>query len=145
MTTSHNRGATSFWRPTSSAGFAMVALGAAMWGTDPLFRQGLAPDLPASVLVFVEPLPPVLLLARHVRRQGLAGPRRARLRRLRARDLPLHRGLHLRQPHHPGPAPAGPAALRRGRRPAAARGADAAALRRVPDRRAGGRLPDRVP
>jgi drug/metabolite transporter (DMT)-like permease len=74
MTTSNGRGGTTFWRPTSSAGFAMVALGAAMWGTDPLFRQGLALDLPASVIVFVEHLLPVLILVPLVVR----GLRRAR-------------------------------------------------------------------
>lgn len=63
-----------FWRPTSSAGFAMVALGAALWGTDPLFRQGLALDLPASVIVFVEHLLPAAILAPLV----LRGLRRAR-------------------------------------------------------------------
>lgn len=63
-----------FWRPTSSAGFAMVALGAALWATDPLFRQGLALDLPASVIVFVEHLLPTLLLVPLV----IRGLRRAR-------------------------------------------------------------------
>jgi drug/metabolite transporter (DMT)-like permease len=52
----------------------MVALGAALWGTDPLFRQGLALDLPASVIVFVEHLLPAALLAPLVVR----GLRRAR-------------------------------------------------------------------
>ncbi len=37
-----------------SYGFALVAAGAAIWGSDPLFRRGLAEDLPASVVVFVE-------------------------------------------------------------------------------------------
>jgi drug/metabolite transporter (DMT)-like permease len=53
----------------------MVALGAALWGTDPLFRQGLALDLPASVIVFVEHLLPAALLAPLVVR----GLRRARV------------------------------------------------------------------
>jgi DME family drug/metabolite transporter len=53
----------------------MVALGAALWGTDPLFRQGLALDLPASVIVFVEHLLPAALLAPLV----IRGLRRARV------------------------------------------------------------------
>ena len=73
-TSTNERGAVTFWRPTSSAGFAMVALGAALWGTDPLFRQGLALDLPASVIVFVEHLLPALLLLPLI----LRGLRRAR-------------------------------------------------------------------
>ena len=39
-----------------SYGFALVAAGAAIWGSDALFRRGLAFDLPASVVVFVEHL-----------------------------------------------------------------------------------------
>jgi drug/metabolite transporter, DME family len=74
MRTSTGRSAVTFWRPTSSAGFGMVALGAALWGTDPLFRQGLALNLPASVIVFVEHLLPAALLAPLVVR----GLRRAR-------------------------------------------------------------------
>lgn len=72
--TSTGRSGAPFWRPTSSAGFALVALGAALWGTDPLFRQGLALDLPASVIVFVEHLLPAALLGPLVVR----GLRRAR-------------------------------------------------------------------
>ncbi len=37
-----------------SGGFLLVALGAALWGTDALFRRGLALDLPAATLVFLE-------------------------------------------------------------------------------------------
>ncbi len=37
-----------------SGGFLLVALGAALWGTDALFRRGLAMDLPAATLVFLE-------------------------------------------------------------------------------------------
>jgi DME family drug/metabolite transporter len=64
----------SLWRPTSARSFALVALGAALWGTDPLFRQGLALELPAPVIVLVEQLLPTLLLAPFV----LRGLRRAR-------------------------------------------------------------------
>jgi DME family drug/metabolite transporter len=53
----------SLWRPTSAASFAMVSIGAALWGTDPLFRQWLALALPAPVIVLVEHLLPALLLA----------------------------------------------------------------------------------
>jgi drug/metabolite transporter (DMT)-like permease len=74
MATSTARSTAPFWRPTSSAGFGLVALGAALWGTDPLFRQGLALNLPASVIVFVEHLLPAALLAPLVVR----GLRRAR-------------------------------------------------------------------
>lgn len=37
-----------------SGGFLLVALGAALWGTDALFRRGLALELPAATLVFLE-------------------------------------------------------------------------------------------
>ncbi|MGH8916415.1 MAG: DMT family transporter [Acidimicrobiia bacterium] len=37
-------------------GFVFVAGGAALWGTDALFRRGLALDLPAPTLVFLEHL-----------------------------------------------------------------------------------------
>ncbi|MFV1991043.1 MAG: DMT family transporter, partial [Acidimicrobiales bacterium] len=39
-----------------SSGFLLVALGAALWGTDALFRRSLALDLPASTVVFWEHL-----------------------------------------------------------------------------------------
>lgn len=41
-------------RSSVSGGIVLVALGAALWGTDALFRRGLALDLPASTLVFLE-------------------------------------------------------------------------------------------
>lgn len=41
-------------KPTVSAGLLMVALGAALWGTDAVFRRGLALELPATTLVFLE-------------------------------------------------------------------------------------------
>lgn len=37
-----------------SGGILLVALGAALWGTDALFRRGLALELPAATLVFLE-------------------------------------------------------------------------------------------
>lgn len=37
-----------------SGGILLVALGAALWGTDALFRRGLALEMPASTLVFLE-------------------------------------------------------------------------------------------
>lgn len=37
-----------------AAGFPLVALAAALWGTDALFRRGLALDLPAPTVVFWE-------------------------------------------------------------------------------------------
>ena len=37
-------------------GFYLVALGAGLWGTDALFRRGLALELPASTVVFWEHL-----------------------------------------------------------------------------------------
>lgn len=46
-----------------SHGFALVAMGAAIWGGDALFRRGLALDLPASVVVFGEHLVLVVLTA----------------------------------------------------------------------------------
>ena len=42
-------------------GFLLVAFGAALWGTDALFRRGLALELPASVVVFWEHVILVLL------------------------------------------------------------------------------------
>lgn len=62
------------WRPTSARSFALVALGAGLWGTDPLFRQELALQLPASVIVLVEQFLPALLIAPF----ALRGLRRAR-------------------------------------------------------------------
>jgi len=47
----------------AGAGFALVACAAALWGTDALFRQGLADDLPASAVVFGEHVLLVLLVA----------------------------------------------------------------------------------
>lgn len=51
-----------FWQPTSASNFTLVVIGAALWGTDPLFRQWLALQLPASVIVLVEQLLPVALV-----------------------------------------------------------------------------------
>ena len=39
------------WRRTTGGSFALVALGAAMWGTDPVLRQGLALHMPAPAIV----------------------------------------------------------------------------------------------
>lgn len=47
----------------TGAGFLLVAAAAALWGTDALFRQGLAADLPAAAVVFGEHLLLVLLVA----------------------------------------------------------------------------------
>lgn len=41
-------------RPTTAFGFALVAVAAATWGSDALFRQGLALQLPAGTVVMVE-------------------------------------------------------------------------------------------
>lgn len=41
-------------RTHTSGGFLLVAAGAALWGTDAIFRRGLALDLAAPVLVFLE-------------------------------------------------------------------------------------------
>ncbi|MDX1448865.1 MAG: DMT family transporter, partial [Acidimicrobiia bacterium] len=41
-------------RTRPSGGFLLVAGGAALWGTDAIFRRGLALDLAAPVLVFLE-------------------------------------------------------------------------------------------
>jgi drug/metabolite transporter, DME family len=45
---------TTIRKPTVSRGIALVALGAALWGTDAIFRRGLALELPATTLVFLE-------------------------------------------------------------------------------------------
>lgn len=52
----------SFWRPASGRSFALVVAGAAMWGTDPLFRSGLTTQLPAASIVLIEHLLPVVLV-----------------------------------------------------------------------------------
>lgn len=44
-------------------GFGLVAAGAALWGTDALFRRGLALELPAPTLVLIEHAVLVLLTA----------------------------------------------------------------------------------
>ncbi|MFN2490630.1 MAG: DMT family transporter [Actinomycetota bacterium] len=41
-------------RSVEANGFLLVTLAAAMWGSDALFRRGLALELPASVVVFAE-------------------------------------------------------------------------------------------
>jgi drug/metabolite transporter, DME family len=41
-------------RSTRSHGLALVALGAAIWGTDALLRRGMAIELSAAVVVFME-------------------------------------------------------------------------------------------
>lgn len=48
-------------RTHPSGGFLLVAAGAALWGTDAIFRRGLALDLAAPVLVFLEHAVLVLL------------------------------------------------------------------------------------
>lgn len=59
-------------RLTTGAGFGLVAVAAALWGTDGLFRQGLALDLPATTVVAAEHAVLVVLtlplLARGLRR-----------------------------------------------------------------------------
>ncbi|CAN5769038.1 hypothetical protein BH20ACT23_BH20ACT23_28760 [soil metagenome] len=41
-------------RSVGVPGFALVAGAAALWGSDALFRRGLALELPAATVVFVE-------------------------------------------------------------------------------------------
>lgn len=41
-------------RATAGSGFLLVALAAGLWGTDALFRRGLALELPAAAVVFAE-------------------------------------------------------------------------------------------
>ncbi|MGI8941764.1 MAG: DMT family transporter [Actinomycetota bacterium] len=41
-------------RLVGKPGFVLVAAAAALWGSDALFRRGLASDLPAAAVVFVE-------------------------------------------------------------------------------------------
>ncbi|MDP8958182.1 MAG: DMT family transporter [Actinomycetota bacterium] len=43
-------------RASRASGFLLVALAAALWGSDALFRRGLALELPAATVVFVEHL-----------------------------------------------------------------------------------------
>ncbi len=68
------------------AGFALVALGAALWGSDALFRRGLALELPASAVVFAEHL---ILAAVTVPMVVRAVPRLRGLPRARWADLAL--------------------------------------------------------
>jgi drug/metabolite transporter (DMT)-like permease len=49
--------------PNTGRGFGLVAAGAALWGTDALFRRGLALELPAPTLVLLEHAFLVLLTA----------------------------------------------------------------------------------
>ena len=51
------------WRRTTSGSFALVAMGAAMWGTDPVLRQGLALHIPAPAIVAFEQALPTVILA----------------------------------------------------------------------------------
>jgi drug/metabolite transporter, DME family len=46
-----------------SVGIMMVASGAALWGTDALFRRGLALEIPATTLVLLEHLVLVVLMS----------------------------------------------------------------------------------
>lgn len=66
--------------PATGGGFALVALASALWGTDALFRRGLALELPAAAVVVAEHAILVLLCA------PLWGRARSTLRRLNARD-----------------------------------------------------------
>ncbi len=51
-----------------SSGFLLVAAGAALWGTDPLFRFGLAQHVAAVTIVLAEQTLPLPLIAGTVRR-----------------------------------------------------------------------------
>lgn len=51
------------WQRTSGGSLGLVAIGAAMWGTDPLFRQELALNMPSTAIVAFEQALPALLLA----------------------------------------------------------------------------------
>ena len=62
MTSPQPGPARTFWRPASGRSFALVVAGAALWGTDPLFRRGLALSLPAPTIVLVDHLLPVVLI-----------------------------------------------------------------------------------
>lgn len=73
-TSSPGAGEAGLWQRTSGGSFALVALGAAMWGTDPLFRQELALNMPSTAIVAFEQALPALLLGPFVWR----GLRRAR-------------------------------------------------------------------
>jgi DME family drug/metabolite transporter len=61
-------------------GFALVALAAALWGADGVFRRGLALELPAATVVFWEHLILVMLTG------GILLANRESLRRLTRRD-----------------------------------------------------------
>ena len=50
-------------KSNASGGIVLVALGAALWGTDAVFRRGLALELPATTLVFLEHVVLVALTA----------------------------------------------------------------------------------
>lgn len=57
------RGSGKLARQTVSSGIVLVALGAALWGTDGVFRRGLALELSATTLVFLEHVILVLVTA----------------------------------------------------------------------------------
>ena len=50
-------------RRVTASGFPLVALSAALWGTDALFRRGLALELPATTVVVYEHLILALIMA----------------------------------------------------------------------------------
>jgi drug/metabolite transporter (DMT)-like permease len=67
-------------RAPVAGGFAIVALSASLWGTDALFRRGLALELPAVEVVFWEHLVLATISL------ALVVPHAGRLRGLRGRD-----------------------------------------------------------
>jgi len=75
-----NRVTTADTRTTVAGGILLIAAGSALWGTDALFRRGLALDLPATTLVFLEHLVLVALTAPFLWRA------RSQLRNLRGPD-----------------------------------------------------------
>ena len=75
-----NRVSTADGRTTVAGGILLIAAGSALWGTDALFRRGLALDLPATTLVFLEHVILVALTAPFLWRA------RSQLRELRGPD-----------------------------------------------------------
>ena len=101
-------------------GVVLIALAAAMWGTDPIIRKTMSYSTSATTIVFGEhvvlvvlTLPFLLPALRALCARRLARDRRRdrdRRRRVGGRDDPLHRRALPRRLRHPGRDPEGAAA-----------------------------------
>ena len=136
-------------------GAFLIAIAAALWGTDALLRKPLAESTEAATIVFGEHLVLVLIMLpvipaafAAVMRAGpalRAGRRGDRRRGVGDRDDPLHAGVRARRPRHAGRPAEDPAAFCGGRRVVHPGRAPAPEVRVAAGRRTGGRLGCRLP